>query len=328
MKKRKLGKLEVSAIGFGCMGLSYAYGPATEKRQAINVIRTAVERGVTFFDTAESYGPFTNEELVGEALAPHREQVVIATKFGFDIAPDGQRRGGLNSRPEHIKQVAEASLKRLKTGVIDIFYQHRVDPDVPIEDVAGAVKDLIQAGKVKHFGLSEASANTIRRAHAVQPVAAVQSEYSIWTRDPEPEVLPVCEQLGIGFVPWSPLGQGFLTGKIDASTKFDSTDMRVVFPRFTEEARKANQAVVDLLNQIARRKSATPAQIALAWLLAEKPWIVPIPGTTKIHRLEENIASASVELTSDDLDEINSAASKIPIQGERLPESILRMSYR
>jgi len=328
MKKRKLGKLEVSAIGFGCMGLSYAYGPATEKRQAINVIRTAVERGVTFFDTAESYGPFTNEELVGEALAPHREQVVIATKFGFDIAPDGQRRGGLNSRPEHIKQVAEASLKRLKTGVIDIFYQHRVDPDVPIEDVAGAVKDLIQAGKVKHFGLSEASANTIRRAHAVQPVAAVQSEYSIWTRDPEPEVLPVCEQLGIGFVPWSPLGQGFLTGKIDASTKFDSTDMRVAFPRFTEEARKANQAVVDLLNQIARRKSATPAQIALAWLLAEKPWIVPIPGTTKIHRLEENIASASVELTSDDLDEINSAASKIPIQGERLPESILRMSYR
>ena len=328
MKKRKLGKLEVSAIGFGCMGLSYAYGPATEKRQAINVIRTAVERGVTFFDTAESYGPFTNEELVGEALAPHREQVVIATKFGFDIAPDGQRRGGLNSRPEHIKQVAEASLKRLKTGVIDIFYQHRVDPDVPIEDVAGAVKDLIQAGKVKHFGLSEASANTIRRAHAVQPVAAVQSEYSIWTRDPEPEVLPVCEQLGIGFVPWSPLGQGFLTGKIDASTKFDSTDMRVAFPRFTEEARKANQAVVDLLNQIARRKSATPAQIALAWLLAHKPWIVPIPGTTKIHRLEENIGSASVELTSDDLDEINVAASKIPIQGERLPESILRISYR
>ena len=328
MKKRKLGKLEVSAIGFGCMGLSYAYGPATEKRQAINVIRTAVERGVTFFDTAESYGPFTNEELVGEALAPHREQVVIATKFGFDIAPDGQRRGGLNSRPEHIKQVAEASLKRLKTGVIDIFYQHRVDPDVPIEDVAGAVKDLIQAGKVKHFGLSEASANTIRRAHAVQPVAAVQSEYSIWTRDPEPEVLPICEELGIGFVPWSPLGQGFLTGKIDASTKFESTDMRTALPRFTEEARKANQAVVDLLSQIARRKNATPAQIALAWLLAHKPWIVPIPGTTKIHRLEENIGSASVELTSDDLDEINVAASKIPIQGERLPESILRISYR
>jgi aryl-alcohol dehydrogenase-like predicted oxidoreductase len=328
MKKRKLGNLEVSALGFGCMGLSYGYGPALEKQQAIKVIRTAVDRGVTFFDTAEVYGPFVNEELVGEALAPHRDQVVIATKFGFDIAPDGQRRGGLNSKPEHIKQVAEASLKRLKTGVIDIFYQHRVDPDVPIEDVAGAVKDLIQAGKVKHFGLSEASANTIRRAHAVQPVAAVQSEYSIWTRDPEPEVLPTCEELGIGFVPWSPLGQGFLTGKIDASTKFDSADFRAAFPRFTEEARKANQAVVDLLHQIAERKQATPAQIALAWLLARKPWIVPIPGTTKIHRLEENIGSVSVELTSGDLDEINAAASKIPIQGERLPESILRMSYR
>jgi aryl-alcohol dehydrogenase-like predicted oxidoreductase len=328
MRKRKLGNLEVSVLGFGCMGLSYAYGPATEKQQAVAVIRKAVERGVTFFDTAETYGPFTNEELVGEALLPHREQVVIATKFGFDIAPDGQRGGGLNSRPEHIKHVAEASLKRLKTEVIDIFYQHRVDPDVPIEDVAGAVQDLIHAGKVKHFGLSEASANTIRRAHAVQPVAAVQSEYSIWTRDPEPEVLPICEKLGIGFVPWSPLGQGFLTGKIDASTKFESTDMRAVFPRFTEEARKANQAVVDLLNQIARRKNATAAQIALAWLLAQKPWIVPIPGTTKIHRLEENIDSASVELTPDDLDEINAAASKIPIQGERLPESILRMSYR
>ena len=328
MRKRKLGNLEVSVLGFGCMGLSYAYGPATEKQQAVAVIRKAVERGVTFFDTAETYGPFTNEELVGEALLPHREQVVIATKFGFDIAPDGQRGGGLNSRPEHIKHVAEASLKRLKTEVIDIFYQHRVDPDVPIEDVAGAVQDLIHAGKVKHFGLSEASANTIRRAHAVQPVAAVQSEYSIWTRDPEPEVLPICEKLGIGFVPWNPLGQGFLTGKIDASTKFESTDMRAVFPRFTEEARKANQAVVDLLNQIARRKNATAAQIALAWLLAQKPWIVPIPGTTKIHRLEENIDSASVELTPDDLDEINAAASKIPIQGERLPESILRMSYR
>ncbi len=328
MKKRKLGNLEVSALGFGCMGLSYGYGPALEKQQAISVIRTAVERGVTFFDTAEAYGPFVNEELVGEALASHREQVVIATKFGFDIAPDGQRRGGLNSRPEHIKQVAEASLKRLKTGVIDILYQHRVDPDVPIEDVAGAVKDLIQAGKVKHFGLSEAAANTIRRAHAVQPVTAVQSEYSIWTRDPEPEVLPTCEELGIGFVPWSPLGQGFLTGKIDASTKFESTDFRSAFPRFTEQARKANQAVVDLLNQIAERKQATPAQIALAWLLAKKPWIVPIPGTTKIHRLEENIGSASVELTAEDLEEINTAASDIPIQGERLPESILRMSYR
>jgi len=329
MKKRSLGKsgLEVSALGFGCMGLSYAYGPATEKQQAIAVIRTAVERGVTFFDTAETYGPFTNEELVGEALLPHREQVVIATKFGFDIAPDGQRRGGLDSRPEHIKQVAEASLKRLKTDVIDIFYQHRVDPDVPIEDVAGAVKDLIQAGKVKHFGLSEASANTIRRAHAVQPIATVQSEYSIWTRDPEPEVLPICEELGIGFVPWSPLGQGFLTGKI-ASTKFESTDMRAVFPRFTEEARTANQAVVDLLNRIAQRKNASAAQIALAWLLAQKPWVVPIPGTTKIHRLEENIGSASVQLTVDDLEEINTVSSKIPIQGERLPETILRMSYR
>ncbi len=330
MKARKLGKtgLEVSALGFGCMGLSYGYGPAIEKQQAITVIRTAVERGVTLFDTAEAYGPFTNEELVGEALAPHRERVVIATKFGFDIAPDGQRRPGLNSRPEHIKQVAEASLKRLKTEVIDLFYQHRVDPDVPIEDVADAVKNLIQAGKVKHFGLSEAGANTIRRAHAVQPITAVQSEYSIWTRDPEPEALPTCEELGIGFVPWSPLGQGFLTGKIDASTKFESTDFRAAFPRFTEEARSANLALVDLLNGIARRKNATPAQIALAWLLAQKPWIVPIPGTTKVHRLEENIGSASVELTPEDLGEINSAASKIPIQGARLPESILRMSYR
>jgi aryl-alcohol dehydrogenase-like predicted oxidoreductase len=330
MKKRFLGKsgLEVSALGFGCMGLSYGYGPAIEKQQGIDVIRTAVERGVTFFDTAEAYGPFANEELVGEALGPYREEVVIATKFGFDIAPDGQRRGGLNSKPEHIRQVAEASLKRLKTDVIDILYQHRVDPEVPIEDVAGTVKELIQAGKVKYFGLSEAGANTIRRAHAVQPITAVQSEYSIWTRDPEPEVLPTCEELGIGFVPWSPLGQGFLTGKIDASTKFESTDFRAAFPRFTEEARKANQAVVDLLHQIARRKNATPAQIALAWLLAQKPWIVPIPGTTKIHRLEENIGSASVELMSDDLIEINAVASKIPIQGERLPESILRMSYR
>jgi aryl-alcohol dehydrogenase-like predicted oxidoreductase len=330
MRKRTLGKsgLEVSALGFGCMGLSYGYGPAVEKRQAISVIRTAVERGVTFFDTAEVYGPFTNEEVVGQALAPHRERVVIATKFGFDIAPDGQRREALNSRPEHIKQVAEASLKRLKTGVIDLFYQHRVDPDVPIEDVAGAVRDLIQAGKVKRFGLSEAAASTIRRAHAVQPVTAVQSEYSIWTRDPEPEVLPTCEELGIGFVPWSPLGQGFLTGKIDASTKFDSTDFRAIFPRFTEEARSANLAVVHLLKQIAQRTSASPAQIALAWLLAQKPWIVPIPGTTKIHRLEENIGSASVELTPEDLDEITTAASKIPIQGERLPESILRMSER
>jgi aryl-alcohol dehydrogenase-like predicted oxidoreductase len=330
MKKRSLGKsgLEVSALGFGCMGLTYGYGPATDKQQAIELIRMAVERGITFFDTAESYGPFTNEVLVGEALAPHRKQVVIATKFGFDIDPDGQRRSGLNSKPEHIKHVAEASLKRLKTGIIDIFYQHRVDPDVPIEDVAGAVKDLIQEGKVKYFGLSEAGANTIRRAHAVQPIAAVQSEYSIWTRDPEPEVLPTCEELGIGFVPWSPLGQGFLTGKIDASTKFDSSDFRAVFPRFTEQARNANQAVVDLLHHIAQRKNATPAQIALAWLLAQKPWIVPIPGTTKQHRLDENIGAASVDLTADDLQEIDAAASKIPIQGGRLPESILRMSYR
>jgi aryl-alcohol dehydrogenase-like predicted oxidoreductase len=330
MQKRKLGQsnLEVSALGFGCMGLSYGYGPAIEKQQAITVIRTAVERGVTFFDTAEAYGPFTNEVLVGEALAPFRERVVIATKFGFDIAPNGQRTGGLDSKPEHIRQVAEASLKRLKTDLIDLFYQHRVDPDVPIEDVAGTVKDLIQAGKVKHFGLSEAAANTIRRAHAVQSVTAVQSEYSIWTRDPEPEVLPTCQELGIGFVPWSPLGQGFLTGKIDASTKFESTDFRAIFPRFTEEARSANLAVVDLLKQIARRKNATPAQIALAWLLAQKPWIVPIPGTTKVHRLEENIGSVSVELTPADLKEINTAASKIPIHGERLPESILRMSYR
>lgn len=329
MQKRKLGShLEVSAIGFGCMGLSYGYGPAIEKQQAIAVMEAAVDRGVTFFDTAEAYGPFVNEELVGEALGPVRDKVVIATKFGFDIGPDGQRRGGLNSRPEHIKEVAEASLKRLKTDVIDLLYQHRVDPDVPIEDVAGAVKDLIDAGKVKHFGLSEAGAGTIRRAHAVQPVAAVQSEYSIWTRDPEPEVLPTCEELGIGFVPWSPLGQGFLTGKIDASTKFESNDFRSMFPRFTEEAREANMAVVELLQQIAERKKATPAQIALAWLLAQKPWIVPIPGTTKVPRVEENVGSASVELSAEDLDEIESAASRIPIQGARLPESILRMSYR
>jgi aryl-alcohol dehydrogenase-like predicted oxidoreductase len=330
MKIRTLGKnqLEVSALGLGCMGLTYGYGPATAKEQAIAVIQKAVEQGVTLFDTAEAYGPFTNEELVGEALASHRERVVIATKFGFDISPDGQRRSGLNSRPDHINQVAEAALKRLKTDVIDLFYQHRVDPAVPIEDVAGAVKDLIKAGKVRHFGLSEAGANTIRRAHAVQTVTAVQSEYSIWTKDPEPEVLPTCEELGIGFVPWSPLGQGFLTGKIDASTKFESTDFRAVFPRFTQEARNANLAVVDLLKQIAQRKNATPAQVALAWLLAQKPWIVPIPGTTKIHRLVENIGSTSVELTSEDLEEIHKAASKILIQGERLPESILRMSYR
>jgi aryl-alcohol dehydrogenase-like predicted oxidoreductase len=330
MKKRQLGKsgLEVSALGLGCMGLSYGYGPAVDKQHAIDLIRAAVEREITPFDTAESYGPFTNEELVGEALAPVRDRVVIATKFGFDIAPDGKRSGKLNSRPDHIKQVADASLKRMNTDVIDLFYQHRVDPDVPIEDVAGAVKELIQAGKVKHFGLSEAGASTIRRAHAVQPVAAVQSEYSIWTRDPEPEVLPVCRELGIGFVPWSPLGQGFLTGKIDASTKFETSDFRTVFPRFSEEARNANQAVVDLLHRIAARKNATPAQIALAWLLAQDPCIVPIPGTTKIHRLEENIGSVSIELTREDLDEIGVAASKIPIHGDRLPESLLRMSYR
>jgi len=330
MQKRKLGKsnLEVSALGLGCMGMSYGYGPASDKKEMISLIRSAVERGVTFFDTAEAYGPFTNEELVGQALAPFREQVVIATKFGFAIQPNGQRSGGLNSKPEHIKQVAAASLKRLNTDVIDLFYQHRVDPDVPIEEVAGAVKDLIQEGKVKHFGLSEAGAKTIRRAHAVQPVTAVQSEYSLWTRDPEAEVLPVLEELGIGFVPWSPLGQGFLTGKIDAATKFDSTDFRASFPRFTPEAREANLALVELLNQIAKRKKATPAQIAIAWLLAQKPWIVPIPGTRKLERLEENIAAVEVELTPADLSEIDTAASKITIEGARLPEAILRMSGR
>src|SRR6266566_6911797 len=319
MRKRKLGNsaLEVSAIGLGCMGLSYGYGPATAKQQAIAVIQTAVERGVTFFDTAESYGPFTNEELLGEALAPHRERVVIATKFGFDISPDGQRTGGLNSRPEHIKQVAEAALKRLKTDVIDLFYQHRVDPDVPIQDVAGAVKDLIQAGKVKHFGLSEAGAKTIRRAHAVQPITAVQSEYSIWTRDPEPEVLPTCEELGIGFVPWSPLGQGFLTAKVDAAMTFDASDVRSWFPRFSADARTANRPIVDLLSHIAAQKNATPAQIALAWLLAQKPWIVPIPGTRRLERLDENLGAIAIELTPDDLREIDAAASKIEVQGAR-----------
>jgi aryl-alcohol dehydrogenase-like predicted oxidoreductase len=327
MQKRKLGNLEVSAMGLGCMGMSYGYGPTQGTRKdMISLIRSAVERGVTMFDTAEVYGPFTSEELVGEALAPFREHVVIATKFGFDIAPDGQRGEGLNSQPAHIKQVAEASLKRLNTGVIDLFYQHRVDPNVPIEDVAGAVHDLIQEGKVKHFGLSEAGARTIRRAHAVQPVSAVQSEYSLWTRDPEAEVLPTLEQLGIGFVPWSPLGQGFLTGKIDAATTFDSTDFRTSFPRFSPEARKANLAVVDLLNGMATRKKATPAQIALAWLLAQKPWIVPIPGTRKLERLEENLGAVDVELTPGDLRDIDTAASGITVQGARLPEAILRMS--
>lgn len=328
MQKRKLGNsgLEVSALGLGCMGMSSAYGPAADKQQMIALIRAAVERGVTFFDTAEAYGPFVNEELVGEALAPVRDQVVIATKFGFDIEPSGARRAGVNSRPEHIKQVADASLKRLKVDAIDLFYQHRVDLDVPIEDVAGAVKDLIQAGKVKHFGMSEAAAQTIRRAHAVQPMTAVQSEYSLWTRDPEAEVLPTCEELGIGFVPFSPLGAGFLTGKINEKTTFDPSDFRNISPRFTPEAMQANQALVDLLGQIAARKQATPAQIALAWLLAQKPWIVPIPGTTKLHRLEENMGAAAVELTPEDRREIESAASKITIQGARLPEAVLKMT--
>jgi len=321
--------LEVSAIGLGCMGMSFAYGPAGDKREMISLLRSAVERGVTFFDTAEVYGPFTNEELVGEALSPIREQVVIATKFGFKLKPNGEPGWvGLDSRPERIKQVAEASLKRLKVDVIDLFYQHRVDPDVPIEDVAGAVKDLIQEGKVKHFGLSEAGEQTIRRAHAIQPVTAVQSEYSLWTRDPEAEVLPTLEELGIGFVPYSPLGRGFLTGKINENTAFDSSDFRNTLPRFTPEARKANQALVDLLGKIGERKKATPAQIALAWLLAQKPWIVPIPGTTKLNRLEENIGAAAVELTSDDLREINGAATMIMVQGARYPENLEQMTNR
>jgi len=318
MQKRKLGKssLEVSAIGLGCMGLSYGYGPATDKPQAITLIRSAFERGVTFFDTAEAYGPFANEELLGEALAPFREQVVIATKFGFE---SGKVEAGLNSKPAHIKQVAEAALKRLKTNVIDLFYQHRVDPNVPIEDVAGAVKDLIRQGKVRHFGLSEAGVQTIRRAHAVQPVTALQSEYSLWWREPEQEVLPTLEELGIGFVPFSPLGKGFLTGAISENTTFDSSDFRNIVPRFTPEARKANQALVDLLGEIAAKKHALPAQIALAWLLAQKPWIVPIPGTTKLKRLEENIGAAGVELTADDLRDIESALSGITVQGDRYP---------
>jgi aryl-alcohol dehydrogenase-like predicted oxidoreductase len=331
MQKRRLGNsnLEVSALGLGCMGMSSAYGPAKDKQEMISLIRTAVERGITFFDTAEAYGPFVNEELLGEALAPFRNQVVIATKFGFDIDPNtGSRSGGLNSRPEHIKQVAEASLKRLRTGVIDLFYQHRVDLDVPIEDVAGAVKDLIQEGKVKHFGLSEAGAQTIRRAHAVQPVTALQSEYSLWTRDPEAEVLPTLEELGIGFVPFSPLGAGFLTGKIDTNTTFHSTDFRNISPRFTLEARKANQALVELLGKVAEQKKATPAQVALAWLLAQKPWIVPIPGTTKLHRLEENIGAVNVELAPNDLREIENAVAKIKVQGARLPESVLKLTGR
>ena len=331
MQKRKLGKsgLEVSALGLGCMGMSFSYGPPKDKKEMTDLLHTAVDRGITFFDTAEVYGPFLNEELVGEALAPYCGKVVIATKFGFKLDPTGKPGWlGLDSRPEHIKQVAEGSVKRLKADAIDLFYQHRVDPDVPIEDVAGAVKDLIQEGKVKHFGLSEAAAKTIRRAHAVQPVTAVQSEYSLWTRGPEKEVLPTLEELGIGFVPYSPLGKGFLTGKIDENTTFDSSDFRNTLPRFTSEARKANQALVDLLGKIAERKKATPAQIALAWLLAQKPWIVPIPGTTKLRRFEENIGAAAVELTSDDLREIESAASKITVQGARYPEHIEQMTGR
>lgn len=330
MQKRKLGKsgLEVSAIGLGCMGMSFGYGPAKDKQEMIPVIRAAIERGVTFFDTAEVYGPFINEELVGEALAPFREHVVIATKFGFNLDPNTGKQAGLDSRPQHIKQVAEASLKRLGVDAIDLFYQHRVDPEVPIEDVAGAVKDLIREGKVKHFGLSEAGAQTIRRAHAVQPVTALQSEYSLWTRGPEKEVLPTIEELGIGFVPYSPLGKGFLTGKMDENTKLDSTDFRNILPRFTPEAMRANRALVDLLGSIGQRKKATPAQIALAWLLAQKPWMVPIPGTTKLARLEENIGAASVELTPDDLRDIDSAAAKITVQGARYPEHIEKMTGR
>jgi len=331
MQKRKLGNsnLEVSALGLGCMGLSFGYGHATDKQEAISLIRAAVEKGVTFFDTAEIYGPLTNEELVGEALEPFRGQVVIATKFGFKPAtPEESHWSALDSRPEHIKRVVEGSLKRLRVERIDLYYQHRVDPEVPIEDVAGAVKDLIQAGKVKHFGLSEAGAQTIRRAHAVQPVAALQSEYSLWWRQPEEEIIPTLEELGIGFVPFSPLGKGFLTGKIDENTTFDSTDFRNIVPRFTAENRKANQALVELLRQIAARKQATPAQIALAWLLAQKPWIVPIPGTTKLHRLEENLGATEIELTPDDLSEIETAASKITVQGARYPEHLERRVSR
>jgi len=330
MKKRKLGKsgLEVSAIGLGCMGMSFGYGPPKDKQEMISLLRAAVERGVTFFDTAEVYGPFTNEELVGEGLAPFREQVVIATKFGFKLDPKSGRSIGVDSRPEHIKEVAEASLKRLRTDVIDLFYQHRVDPEVPIEDVAGAVKELIHEGKVKHFGLSEPGVQTIRRAHAVQPVTAIQNEYSLWWRKSEHEVLPLLEELGIGFVPYSPLGRGFLTGKMNENTTFDSTDFRNTLPRFTPEARKANQALVDLLGEIAKRKNATPAQIALAWLLAQKPWIVPIPGTTKLNRLEENVGAVEIELTLDDLREIESAASQIEVQGARYPEHLEQMTGR
>jgi aryl-alcohol dehydrogenase-like predicted oxidoreductase len=332
MKKRKLGDrgLEVSAIGLGCMGMSFGLGPAKDKQEMISLIRSAVEKGVTFFDTAEVYGPFTNEELVGEALVPFRERVVIATKFGFNIDPDGtqHQQPPLNSRPEHIKQVAEASLKRLKTDYIDLFYQHRVDPSVPMEDVAGAVKELIDAGKVRHFGLSEAGVEAIRRAHAVQPVTALQSEYSLWWREPETEILPTLEELGIGFVPFSPLGKGFLTGKIDENTKFDSTDFRNTVPRFSEENRRANQALVDLIGKFAEQKQATPAQIALAWVLAQKPWIVPIPGTTKLHRLEENIGAVDIELTADDLRELDNLTAQVKVQGARYGEGSQKLVNR
>jgi aryl-alcohol dehydrogenase-like predicted oxidoreductase len=328
MQKRKLGKsnLEVSAMGLGCMGMSFGYGPAVDKQQGISVIRSAVERGVTFFDTAEVYGPFTNEELVGEALAPFRKNAVIATKFGFNI--ENGKQAGLDSRPEHIREVAEASLKRLKTDVIDLFYQHRVDPNVPIEDVAGAVKQLVQQGKVKHFGLSEAGVQTIRRAHKVQPVTAVQSEYSLWWREPEKEIIPTLEELGIGFVPFSPLGKGFLTGAISRNTQFDRNDFRNIVPRFSPENRDANQALVDVIGEFAKRKGATPAQIALAWLLAKKPWIVPIPGTTKLPRLEENLGAVSVELSPDDLRQLEAAASKISVQGARYPEEMQKLVGR
>jgi aryl-alcohol dehydrogenase-like predicted oxidoreductase len=332
MQKRKLGNrnLEVSAIGLGCMGMSVSYGPPKDKKEMTNLLRAAVDRGITFFDTAEGYGPFTNEELVGEALVPFRKQVVIATKFGFDLSGSDTRPGApeLNSRPEHIKEAVEGSLKRLKVDVIDLLYQHRVDPEVPIEDVAGAVKQLIQQGKVKHFGLSEAGVQTIRRAHAVQPLTALQNEYSLWWRRPEEEVIPTLEKLGIGFVPYSPLGRGFLTGKIDGDAKFDSSDFRSTLPRFTPEALKVNQALIDLLGSIAQRKKSTPAQIALAWLLAQKPWIVPIPGTTKLHRLEENIGAVSAELTSGDLRDIDAAALKITVQGARYPETLEKMTGR
>jgi len=329
MEKRVLGKsgLEVSALGLGCMGMSHGYGPPKDRKEMIDLLHEAVERGVTLFDTAEAYGPFTNEELVGEALAPIRDRVVIATKFGFKLDPDGKQIG-LDSRPEHIRQVADASLRRLRTDVVDLFYQHRVDPGVPIEDVAGTVKDLIREGKVRHFGLSEAGVQTIRRAHAVQPVTALQSEYSLWWREPEKEVFPALEELGIGFVPFSPLGRGFLTGKIDENTKIESTDFRAGLPRFTPEARKANMALVDLLASIARRMNATPAQLALAWILARKPWIVPIPGTTKLSRLEENLGAAAIELTADDLREIDDAAARVPVEGARYPERLQRMVGR